>query len=273
MGAFIRLNKQDAFIDSYVAHKSWVIDSASFTEYGIEVLLAETGSSESIFSSGSSATTGTNSNQYQELIHSSIQHLYYSGVFTGIQPTSSYEDYPQTTLHPSSSRDLGSKALLVTIPQNIFGNAIKPGTFFMDSIAGEDFDITDNGEGNLIEGGVKVGDIIYPHGQAIFTFPTIISAITGSNFNLGWQSTKEIYTHNYRCRVREQDLNYSQNPSIKSGSNGDTYNFATGSYFQPYITTVGLYNDSNELIAVAKLGQPIPKSRYTDMTFVISLDI
>jgi hypothetical protein len=73
--------------------------------------------------------------------------------------------------------------------------------------------------------------------------------------------------------VNESSLNYSQNPSIKSGSNGDTYNFATGSYFQPYITTVGLYNDSNELIAVAKLGQPIPKSRYTDMTFVIALDI
>ena len=40
MSAFIRLNKQDAFIDSYVAHKSWAIDSASFSEYGIDILKA-----------------------------------------------------------------------------------------------------------------------------------------------------------------------------------------------------------------------------------------
>ena len=51
------------------------------------------------------------------------------------------------------------------------------------------------------------------------------------------------------------------------------YGFATGSYFQPYATTVGLYNDSNQLIGVGKLGQPIPKSRFTDMTFVVKFDI
>jgi hypothetical protein len=51
------------------------------------------------------------------------------------------------------------------------------------------------------------------------------------------------------------------------------YGFATASFFQPYITTVGLYNDSNELIAVGKLAQPVPKSKYMDMNFVVKLDI
>jgi len=50
------------------------------------------------------------------------------------------------------------------------------------------------------------------------------------------------------------------------------YDFATGSYFQPYVTTIGLYNDANELVAVGKLAQPVPKSRYTDMTFVVKFD-
>lgn len=331
MSAFIRLNKQDAFIDSYVAHKSWVIDSASFSEYGIEILIAETGSSETIFNSGSSVTTGTNSNQYRELVHSSIQQLYYSGVFTSALPTSSYEDYKQTTLYTSSLRNLGDRALLVTIPQNIFGNAIKPGTFAMGSNApiqnyvsggyintgyfttssGITYNVFDDGEGALLESGslLRVGDIIYPHGLAIITnsssiasFEYLLSSASGtsncigssyvsSSYVLGgyflqtsagcppqgfavyWQSTKDIFTHNYRCRVRESDLNFSLNPTIKSGSDGDMSDFATGSYFQPYTTTVGLYNDSHELIGVGKLGQPIPKSRFTDMTFVVKFDI
>jgi len=299
MSAFIRLNKQDAFIDSYVAHKSWAINSASFSEYGIEVLIAETGSSETIFNSGSSATTGTNSSQYRELVHSSIQQLYYSGVFTSALPTSSYEDYKQTTLYTSSLRSLGDRALLVTIPQNIFGNAIKPGTFAMGSntpiqnyvsggyintgyfttSSGITYNVFDNGEGALLESGslVRVGDIIYTHGVAILTTSASIAAIetslSSSYFNLSYQSTKDIFTHNYRCRVRESDLNFSQNPTVKSGSDGDMYGFATGSYFQPYATTVGLYNDSNQLIGVGKLGQPIPKSKFTDMTFVVKFDI
>lgn len=329
MSAFTKLNKQDAFVTSYVAHKSWAVSSASFAEYGIDILIAETGSS--LFNPGASSTTGTETDQYQELVHSSIQHLYYSGAHTGAVVTSSYEDYSQTTLHPSSSRDLGSKAFLVTIPQDVFGNAIRPGTFAMGSDApiqnyvsgayintgyftsntGISYNVFDNGEGVLLESGSlqKVGDIIYTHGLAIITNSASIasleyllsSASGGSNcvgstyvsssyvpngyflqtlagcppqgFTVYWQSTKDIYTHNYRCRVRESDLNFSQNPSIKSGSNGDMYDFATGSYFQPYVTTVGLYNDSNELIGVGKLGQPVPKSKYTDMTFVVKFDI
>jgi ELWxxDGT repeat protein len=57
-----------------------------------------------------------------------------------------------------------------------------------------------------------------------------------------------------------------------SEGRGYVYDFATGSYFQPYVTTIGLYNDANELVAVGKLAQPVPKSRYTDMTFVVKFD-
>lgn len=338
MSAFIKLNKQDVFVTSYTAYKSWVVNSASFAEYGIDVLEAETGSTGTLFDPSSASTTGTTKNQYKQLIHSSLDHLYYSGVYTGNTLTSSYEDYPQTTLYPSTSRDLGNRALVVTIPQSIFGSAIRPGTFtlgnsvpILNYVSGGyvqiayvtsggivDYNIYDNGEGVLLESGSlrKVGDIIYSHGLAIITdtgsiasiqsltncTPSVttfstssylipgylsgsymtgsIAASTGSatgssecGYNVGWQSTYTIYTHNYKCTVREQELNYSQNPSIKSGSNGDLYDFATGSYFQPYATTVGLYNDSNELIAVGKLSQPVPKSTYTDTTFIVKFDI
>ena len=53
-------------------------------------------------------------------------------------------------------------------------------------------------------------------------------------------------------------------PSVK--------NFATASYFEPYVTTIGLYNEQNDLLAVAKFAQPIPISQNTDMTFVVRYD-
>jgi hypothetical protein len=48
--------------------------------------------------------------------------------------------------------------------------------------------------------------------------------------------------------------------------------FATGSFFQPYTTTIGLYNDNNDLLMVAKLGKPIALSSDTDMTFIVKYD-
>jgi hypothetical protein len=50
------------------------------------------------------------------------------------------------------------------------------------------------------------------------------------------------------------------------------YDFATGSYFAPYVTTVGLYDESYNLLAVAKLAKPLPTSRTTDTTILINFD-
>ena len=50
------------------------------------------------------------------------------------------------------------------------------------------------------------------------------------------------------------------------------YDFATGSYFSPYVTTVGMYNDDHELLAVGKLSQPLPTSQTTDTTILVNID-
>ena len=50
------------------------------------------------------------------------------------------------------------------------------------------------------------------------------------------------------------------------------YDFLTGSYFSPYVTTIGLYNESYQLVAVGKLSKPIPISLYVDTTFVVNID-
>ena len=55
-------------------------------------------------------------------------------------------------------------------------------------------------------------------------------------------------------------------------SKSDLANFATGSNFKPYVTSIGLYDDDNNLLVVGKLEQPIKASSETDTTFVIRFD-
>jgi hypothetical protein len=112
---------------------------------------------------------------------------------------------------------------------------------------------------------------------------------------ISFQNEHIIYENEVRCIVRESDYNLTYNPTILqyggqyialSGSatpSGSIYtltgsfdstvkDFATGSVFQPYVTTIGLYNDDNELLMVAKLGKPIMLSPDTDMTFIVRYD-
>jgi hypothetical protein len=97
-----------------------------------------------------------------------------------------------------------------------------------------------------------------------------------------------IYETQYKCTIREDEFNLTLNPSaqasgsiitVNSGSgsfyqpgNGKLLDTVTGSYFSPYITTVGLYNEAQDLLAVAKLSQPLPTSNTTDLTILVNLD-
>ena len=91
---------------------------------------------------------------------------------------------------------------------------------------------------------------------------------------LSFQNEHIIYENEIRCIVRESDFNLSYNPSLVTGSyeGGVLRDFATGSAFQPYVTTIGLYNNNNDLLMVAKLAKPIALSSDTDMIFIVKYD-
>ena len=123
-----------------------------------------------------------------------------------------------------------------------------------------------------------LGNIFYSHGMAILTKSDIAHRYQEQVLRSGsfeWKGAYTIYEHTYQCRSNQSQLNFSQNPSTYTNTDesGSLLDNVTGSYFQPYVTAVGLYNDANELIAVGKLGQPVPKSQYNDMTFAIKFDI
>jgi len=100
----------------------------------------------------------------------------------------------------------------------------------------------------------------------------ILAFITGSNVTCSFSSSYTLFETQYKCTIGADEFNYSMNPSLISGSEGQIYNFATGSYFAPYVTTVGLYDESYNLLAVAKLAKPLPTSRTTDTTILINFD-
>jgi hypothetical protein len=73
-------------------------------------------------------------------------------------------------------------------------------------------------------------------------------------------------------RARNSEFNYTENPTFISGSTGEVIYTDFINNPQTYITTVGMYNDSNELLAVAKLSRPLIKD-FTKETLVrVKLD-
>tara|TARA_R100000030_G_scaffold20886_1_gene15031 strand:+ start:1038 stop:2756 length:1719 start_codon:yes stop_codon:yes gene_type:complete len=139
-------------------------------------------------------------------------------------------------------------------------------------------EIVDDGEGRLYFKysipKVYVGNVIYTHGQIVIT-DEIVAKYYNIYLNavLKWKSNLPIYTHNYHCKIKSSEYNFTLNKTALENNDGKIADLVSGSSFTPYITTVGLYNDSNELIAVGKLGRPTPKSPDTDMSIIVKLDM
>ena len=125
-----------------------------------------------------------------------------------------------------------------------------------------------------------IGNIFYQNGFATITHPKYQDILKKDVFNhnllnLKFQGSHLIYEHEYQCTVEESEFNSTLNISarkIRSKQSEDLADFATGSLFKPYITTIGLYNEQNELLLVGKMAQPIKTSNETDTTFVLRWD-
>ena len=99
----------------------------------------------------------------------------------------------------------------------------------------------------------------------------LFRAISASaNFKLNSEET--ITSDFIFVRPRSSEYNYSENPSFISGSTGEVLYPSFINNPQVYITTVGLYNDTNELLAVAKLSRPLLKDFTKEALIRVKLD-
>jgi hypothetical protein len=96
-------------------------------------------------------------------------------------------------------------------------------------------------------------------------------AISGGA-DLQIRRTENISTSHYFVRANNREFNFSNNPTFVTGSVGAFVNPLFERDPHVYITSVGLYDDANELLAVAKTSQPIEKSFDKEIAIKVKLD-
>ena len=203
--------------------------------------------------------------------------------------------------YPSSS--------LITIPSTYYGEKIKEKSFRFTDLNNTDNNgnnpiIIDDGFGNLYSTNAHhsqstnaksssenyVGNIFYDKGLAIITETgswsgSVDYSDLATNYNLKFNSFDTIYSHEYNVTLLPNEYNNTTNYSIRNVLTTDTKPFSlatpflaapfTGSDFQPYITTINLYQkgDYEEPVIQATLPRPIRKSDKINTRFKIKLDI
>jgi len=299
MGYLKTLLSKDIIITPFRVHKSF--SQATVPESSTTQAVALSGSNIAYPLGGGEEGTGSKS-----LVYNSIKQLYYSNYLSGSGKVSNVNEpiiNPDGTIvgsiyNPSYENNIQSitesryfptaslmSMSVLSIPSKQFGEYIKPGSFKCDvslGPGGKSIEFIDDGQGNLISESKHYGNVLYNAG--IVTHTGLNGE--GGNFDFSgsqWESTITIYESQYKCTIRANEYNYSLNPSLLSASikgqnkiltSGDTKyaNFVTSSDFSPYVTTVGLYDEEQNLLAVAKLGQPLPTSQTTDTTILINID-
>ena len=145
--------------------------------------------------------------------------------------------------------------------------------------------------------------LLYPqHGYAIFNADTLdanasFETVTGSQvqgdnamklftaisgaatitqgsdkFGIQARSSEQVKSTYYYVRVKNGEYNYSNNPSFVTGSLGQLAFSTFVNDPQVYLTTVGLYNDRKEMLAVAKLSKPVLKAFTREALIKVKLD-
>lgn len=277
MSVFKTLNSQDIIVSPFEVNKSFTfIGESQLSSSKIERYLGENMGINSKYYNSIKQLYYSNyiSGSEGEISNASTASLNKDGTYSGPIYSTLYNNYLSTDLNPQRYFPTGSGSTIgiLSIPTEKYGDYIQPNSLIIITESGS---YNDDGEGRLLKGTTYCGNIIYEHGLIILTrgsISEIQNLISSSNIQLSFSSSLTIYETQYKCTFNENEFNYTLNPSVTTGSDGKLYDHFTGSYFAPYITTVGLYNDNEELMAVGKLAQPLPTSRTTDMTILLNLD-
>jgi hypothetical protein len=227
---------------------------------------------------------------YKRVLYDSIKSQFYtnpatSSILTEVGFRNSYAS--------TDERTIGSEIGVISIPQSNFGEGIKRGS--VNLIDGSNTYVDDTNS-NLRSGSVSgsiAGNVFYDRGLIILT-NSVVSGSTLSQFTLNYRATTTIYETEILLNVEEGEFNVSQNPSAVDNGFIKLYNFTssfdstttggfgdyeysssvdpTGSYLTPYITTIGLYDDTGAMVAVAKLPTPIKSLPDYPINFLVRLD-
>jgi hypothetical protein len=288
--------KSDIVIRPFKVYREWAFDQTDKDEVDIKW-----GLSGSFGSFDAEIPT-----ELRYVLYRSIEAQFYRNAATAsiITEVGRRKSYASTY-----ERNLEDQFALFSIPQKYYGEGIKPGSLTLTTGS---VIYTDDGFSNLIDSASNVkGNIFYDRGFVIAT-KDIQSGSSFTDYSLQYRSTRTIYENEIFISVLESEFNVSTNPTALVGETYDTesvnytyknydgstgvttinyynlnyarinplfweYDFSasndpTGSYLAPYITTIGLYDNEMNMVAVAKLPQPIKSLPDYPLNFIIRFD-
>jgi len=260
----------------FITHKRYeVTDSNHYTSFGISTLRA-------IRPHISGGIEFTSTDLTQSSTHGGLSDIYQKTAWNSLK----------TLFNTDWRLQLHNTASVLSIPTYRYGFEIKPTSVNITNYSGSttnyryytDKKVSDEW-GTIISSSATYGYVFYRQGLIVMTN-------TGSNnqhtflgdgnwdyssnkgFTVNYKATKAVEEVNLLCHIGKDEFNISTNPSsLISGSNTIRAGFTTSSAFSSYITTIGLYDDDDELMAVAKLGSPLKKSTITDLFINVKFDI
>ena len=278
--------KSDIIVRPLKVYKEWTLD-----ENDVYPVFGENGANTFVDVDSDSKSHGL----VKKLVYQSIKSQFYlnpetASLLTEVGKRQSYAS--------KDERLIEDDIAVISIPQIYYGEGIKIGTVSLeDEQLGRTY--TDDGYSNLIDSGSNIkGNIFYDRGLIIVT-KNVVSGSVLNQFTLRYRSTKTIYENEIFLSVLENEFNVSQNPSAVDFNGSDygkiklhtitssldptkTAGFAdyeysssldrTGSYLAPYITTIGLYDEQLNMVAVAKLPQPIKCLPDYPVNFIVRFD-
>ncbi len=145
-------------------------------------------------------------------------------------------------------------------------------------------------DNNVISGSYlqknDVGYVFYKQGMIVVTDPrpryqNVLlgdgdGSYTNRNYQVDYRSTKVVEEIVALCEIGKEEFLVTSNPSARYTPSENEFQlaeFTTSSSFYPYVTTLGLYNDSGDLLATAKLGSPLKRRNDVDVTIQVKFDI
>ncbi len=134
--------------------------------------------------------------------------------------------------------------------------------------------LSNRAEGGTILQTAIVGNIFSKHGIAVISSADYrFNNITTTAWTASYQSSVNIHELHVVTQLDAGDFNMSTNITLTADDDSTYYAFVSDQSFTPYITTIGLYNDSGQLLAIGKLANAIRKRNNVDMNFLIRLDL
>lgn len=232
------------------------------------------------------SSNDVNLNQWNHVVcqkTDSIVQIFVNG--TNVSSTAAKYIVPPINTLQTSSLYINNEDMLSIGGLKVDGQTYSSNTFsgYLDEIriynnALTQNEITSLGNRNALSGGIlqtnHVGNVFDKTGFFVISSPdTVYNSLINSDYTITYKSTVRRYEHSTFLSIEPEDFNVTLNPTTLADNNINIKSFATGSEFQPYITTVGLYNDKGQLLMIAKPGMPIKNRTDIDLSLIVKIDL